>query len=78
MTKPFDLLAEFGKFGLEHQMSLRDPATISAFIGDVRERVEGALGDSPLVYGQRTEAMFEALLVSLGEFELLKGAYIQK
>ncbi len=73
MTKPFDLLAEFGKFGLEHQLSLRDPATISAFIGDVRERVEGALGDSPLVYGQRTEAMFEALLVSLGEFELLKA-----
>ena len=73
MGKPFDLLAEFGKFGLERRMSLRDPATISAFIGHVGDRVEGALGDSPLLYGQRTEAMFEAFLVSLGEFELLKG-----
>ena len=73
MGKPFDLLAEFGKFGLERRMSLRDPVTISAFIGHVGDRVEGALGDSPLLYGQRTEAMFEAFLVSLGEFELLKG-----
>ena len=73
MTKPFDLLAEFGKFGLERRLSLRDPATISAFIGHVGDRVEGAVGDSPLLHGQRTEAMFEALLISLGEFELLKG-----
>ena len=73
MTKPFDLLAEFGKFGIEQRLSLRDPATISAFIRHVGEKVEGAVGDSPLLHGQRTEAMFEALLVSLGEFELLKA-----
>ena len=73
MAKPFDLLAEFGKFGLEQRLSLRDAATIPAFIGDVGDKVKGALRDSPLLHGQRTEAMFEALLVSLGEFELLKG-----
>ena len=73
MAKPFDLLAEFGKFGLERRLSLRDPATISAFIGHVGDKVEGAVEDPPLLHGQRTEAMFEALLVSLGEFELLKG-----
>ena len=73
MAKPFDLLVEFGKFGLEQRLSLRDPATLSAFIGHVGDKVEGAVGDSPLLYGQRTEAMFEALMVSLGEFELLKG-----
>ena len=73
MDKPIDLLAEFGKFGLERRLSLRDPATISAFVGHVGDKVEGAVGDSPLLHGQRTEAMFEALMVSLGEFELLKG-----
>ena len=69
--KPFDLLAEFGRFGNETKMSLRDPATLSAFTGHVGDRVEGALGDSALLHGQRTEAMFESLLVSLGQFVLL-------
>ena len=50
MSKPFDLLAEFWKFGLERRMSLRDPATISAFTGNVGDRMEGALEDSRLLH----------------------------
>lgn len=73
MKKPFDLLAEFGKFGLERKISLRDPATLAAFIDHVGGAVEQALTDPLLLYGKRTEAMFEALLVSLGGFKLLKA-----
>ena len=73
MKKPFDLLAEFGKFGLEREVSLRDPSTISAFASHVGNEVQRGLDDPGLVHGQRTEAMFEALLVSLGQFELLKA-----
>jgi len=72
MTKPFDLLAEFGKFGLEHKLSLREPTTASAFLRHVGESVDRALDDPALLQGQRAEAMFEALLVSLGEYKLLK------
>ena len=72
MTKAFDLLSQFAKFGRERKMSLQGRDTLSAFIGHVGDEVEGALGDEALLYGQRTEAMFEALLVSLGEYELLK------
>ena len=72
-SKPFDLFAEFGRFGSERKMSLQDPATLLAFTGHVGDRVGGALGDSALLHGQRTEAMFESLLVSLGQFELLKS-----
>jgi hypothetical protein len=73
MKKPFDILAEFGKFGLERKMSLRDPAAPSAFIAHVGEAIERALADPALLQGQRVEAMFEALLVSLGDFKLLKA-----
>jgi len=73
MKKPFDLLAEFGKFGLERKISLRDPTTASDFVTHVGEAVERALADPVLLQGQRVEAMFEALLVSLGDFRLLKA-----
>ena len=73
VNKPFDLLGMFGKFGLERRVSLRDPETIAAFIDKAGKDVEGALEDSALLHGQRTEAMFETLLLSLGKFKLLKG-----
>jgi hypothetical protein len=71
MKKPFNLLAEFGRFGLERKLSLLDPTSASAFTTHVGEAIEQALSDPALLQGQRTEAMFEALLVSLGEFRLL-------
>jgi hypothetical protein len=73
MKKPFDILAEFGKFGLERKLSLRDPLASSAFIAHVGEAIEQALADPILLHGQRVEAMFESLLVSLGDFKLLKA-----
>ncbi len=71
--KPFDLLAELAKFGVERQISLRDPQATSAFTDFVGEALSGALSDPVLLYGQRTQAMFEALVVSLGGYSLLKA-----
>src|SRR6202035_2835589 len=39
----------------------------------VNDAVSRILADPALMHGQRVEAMFEALLVSLGQFRLLKG-----
>lgn len=72
VAKPFDLLTEFAKFGLEQKLSLNDPTAKSAFVSHVTNAVEDALRDPVLLHGQRTQAMFEGLLVSLGEFKLLK------
>lgn len=72
-AKPFDLLAAFGRFGGERQISLRDPATSAAFLAHVGSAVEQALADPNLLRGQRTEAMFESLLVSLGDVALVKA-----
>ena len=72
MPKPFDLLREFSMFGAERNISLRDPDTKSAFGLHVATEMERALSDPILLQGQRTEAMFEALIVSLGNFRILK------
>ena len=73
MPKPFDLLSEFGKFGIEQKISLRDPVAKSAFGEHVASALDNALADHALLHGQRASAMFEALLVSLGEYRLLKA-----
>jgi hypothetical protein len=73
VAKPFDLLSEFAKFGASQKISLRDPATKSAFGLHVGNAIDTALADPGLLHGQRTEAMFESLLVSLGQFRLLKA-----
>jgi hypothetical protein len=73
MPKPFDLLGQFGIFGLEQEISLRDPEAKRAFGIHVGRAVDQALADPTLLHGQRTEAMFEALLVSLARYRLLKS-----
>lgn len=70
MPKPFDILDQLGKFGVERKISLRDPEMRSLFSSHVTEAVDAALADPTLMQGQRAEAMFEALLVSLGTFQM--------
>ena len=71
--KPFDLLDELAKFGIEHSIPLNDPNAIPKFATFVGNALGGALSNPALLHGQRVEAMFEALLVSLGEYTLLKA-----
>ena len=68
----FDLIAELAKFSAEHNISLRDPNTISVFTESVKESLNQALSIPTLLHGQRTQAMFEAMVVSLGEYSLFK------
>lgn len=69
---PIDLLAAVARFGREQRMSLRDPKFAEAFTSAVTEKLAEALGNDILLHGQRTENMFEALVVSLGCYKLLK------
>lgn len=73
MKKPFDLFAVFAKFGLERKISLRDPAAALEFINHAHDEIQRAVDDEKFLHGQRIEAMFESLLISLGGFELLKA-----
>lgn len=69
---PIDLLALFGQFGREQQLSLRDPEAQIQFLESVKASMKDALENDALLHGQRTQNMFEALAVSLGEYKLLK------
>ncbi|QNM83319.1 hypothetical protein H8M03_02945 [Sphingomonas sabuli] len=72
MTKPYDLLAVAAAFGETRQMSLRDPKFREAFASHVEASLDEALDDPLLLHGQRTQAMFEALVFALGEVMLIK------
>ena len=71
-ARRFDLITELAKFSAEHNISLRDPNTISVFTESVKESLNQALSIPTLLHGQRTQAMFEAMVVSLGEYSLFK------
>lgn len=68
----YDLMSLFASFGREEKLSLRDPKTIAEFMQRVQNSLSQAMGSDTLLYGQRTENMFEALVVSLGNYRLMK------
>lgn len=73
MTKPYSILAAAAAFGEKRGLSLRDPAFRQAFDDHVRDGLDQALNDPILLHGQRTEAMFEAMVLALDDVELIKS-----
>ncbi|MDX3809044.1 MAG: hypothetical protein QHC89_22005, partial [Bosea sp. (in: a-proteobacteria)] len=71
-TKAFDLLASVAAFARENGIALNDPSLVARFITDAERRLKAALSDPTLIHGSRTERLFEATLLSLGKFRLLK------
>ncbi len=72
VNKPFDLLREFSRFGKGCDINLNDGAIRPAFGLHVEQMIDRALKDPILLQGQRAEAMFEALVVSLAEVKMVK------
>ncbi|MCF3946951.1 hypothetical protein [Acidiphilium iwatense] len=71
-TKAFELLASVAAFAREKGIAMNDPSLVTQFIGDAEPRLKAALSDPPLIHGSRTERLFEATVLSLGKFRLLK------
>ncbi|MGO7821247.1 hypothetical protein ACC684_28765 [Rhizobium ruizarguesonis] len=67
-----DVLSLFGRFTREQRISLRDPKASELFLSSIETSVADALKNGALQHGQRTQNMFEALIVSLGAYKLLK------
>ena len=70
---PIDLFGTFARFGREQKISLRDPQSMAFFMSHVETTLTRAIESDILLHGQRTEKMFEALVVSLGQYKLLKA-----
>lgn len=63
---------EFVAFGREHKVELHDPKALEAFTSHIAEEVETAIASDARLHGHRTQNMFEALIVSLGRYKILK------
>lgn len=70
--KAFDLLASVAVFARENGIALNDPALVERFMSDAEPRLREALNDPALIHGSRIERLFEATVLSLGRFKLLK------
>ena len=71
--QPFDLLSILADFGLERGMRINHPDTIAKFLESAKADLAKAQENAALLHGQRAQAMFEAMIVSLGAFRLLKA-----
>lgn len=70
--KAFDLLTALAAFAKRNRIALNDPMLIDRFMADARPRLESALSDSTLIHGSRTERLFEATVLTLGKYRMLK------
>jgi hypothetical protein len=72
-AKAHDLLALMGAFAREHGIALTADDVVQRFLDDASLKLGAALQDQKLIHGTRTERQFEALVLTLGKFRLLKA-----
>ena len=72
MAKDFDLVAGIAKFSKDAGIELNDPVLLDAYWTEIKPRLAEALADKQLIFGMRTERLFEAMVISLGKYCLLK------
>nr|WP_153367030.1 hypothetical protein [Agrobacterium rosae] len=66
------MLASVAIFARRNRIKLSDPSLIDRFMADATPRLREALADPALIHGSRVERLFEATLLSLGQFKLVK------
>lgn len=68
----FDVFDLFARQAAKQQVSIKTAEAACGFVEMIRASVEASLDNDAMVFGQRTQAMFEALVVSLGAVRLIK------
>ncbi|MBI4198107.1 MAG: hypothetical protein HY533_03245 [Chloroflexi bacterium] len=68
----FDIPRIFAAQNKEIKSSVREPQTIASFMDTTRQSIQACLDNPDFLRGLRTEAMFEALALSLGDVRFLK------
>ncbi len=67
-----DIFQAFAKFCQEQRTSLHDSKSMEDFVTHSKNEVEQALKSDILLHGKRAENLFEAMMISLGSYKLLK------
>ncbi|WP_426137287.1 hypothetical protein [Phyllobacterium sp. SL163] len=65
-------MASVAVFARKNGIKLNDPTLVDRFMADAAPRLREALADPALIHGSRVERLFEATVLSLGQFKLLK------
>lgn len=68
----FDVADLIARYGQQQQVSLQAGDIADRFIDQVRDAAQNVLNSPSLLHGQRTQAMFEAMVVALGGARLIK------
>ncbi|MGH7204937.1 MAG: hypothetical protein ACREI2_01875 [Nitrospiraceae bacterium] len=68
----FDVFNALAQFSQGEKLSIHDPKITESFIGRIRSSVNASRDNDAFLFGQRTQAMFEALVVSLGKIVMMK------
>jgi hypothetical protein len=68
----FDVFNALAIYGRQEKVSLLKPETTESFVAKIRSSIQSALRKPHFLYGQRAQAMFASLIVSLGHRRLLK------
>lgn len=72
MRNRLDFITQFAEFAAEQGISVQDPNAQEEFFARTKDSLSEALTNPIWIHGHRTQAMFEAMLVSLGECKLIK------
>jgi hypothetical protein len=71
--KAHDLLGLLGAFAHQNGIALNAEDLVPRFLADAGTQLDAALSDRALLHGTRTEHQFEALILTLGRYRLLKS-----
>jgi hypothetical protein len=72
MNKDNELLLDYARFAYNHNLAINDSRTLEKFLTEIAPRLSAAIADQNLVYGLRTEHMFEAMIRSFAQFRVFK------
>ncbi|MCF6316999.1 MAG: hypothetical protein L3J30_12125 [Marinosulfonomonas sp.] len=72
MSKDNELLLDYARFAHKNNLAINNPDTSERFLAEMAPRLNTAITDQNLVYGLRTEHMFEAMIRSLAQFRVFK------
>lgn len=72
MSKDNELLLSYARFAYENNLAINEQETPEKFFAEMGPRLDIAITDKNLVYGLRTEHMFEAMIRSLAQFRVFK------
>jgi hypothetical protein len=72
LISKFDLFAAYARYSSEQKVALHKANAVDDFAAYVRKQVADGLADPIVIHGQRTQNMFEAMIVGFGGYRLLK------